>query len=112
MNHTPGRNKPGHWGLLMEYCCSSPGVSAQLLQFEVVQAHHFHRCCSDLRSPPGSAAACGGRSQKSKTRLGCFSAFCNNQSVLLLLILREGSTGHKRVCVHEIVPGSLAVIAT
>lgn len=64
--------------------CSSPGVSAQLLQFEVVQAHHFHRCCSDLKSP----------SQKAKTKLGCFSVLCNNQSVMLLLTHREDSTGH------------------
>lgn len=94
MNHIPGPNKPGHWGLLMGHCCSSPGVSAQLLQFEVVQAHCFHRCCSDLQSPPGPAAACEGHSHKSKTKLGCFSAFCNNQPVLLILIHRKDSTEH------------------
>lgn len=92
MNHIPGPNKAGHWGLLMGYCCSSPGVSAQLLQLEVVQVHHFHRCWSP--SSLGSAAARGGHSHKGKTKLGSFSAFWNNQSVLLLLILRGDSPEH------------------
>lgn len=54
-----------------------------------------------------------GCSQKGKTRLGCFSAFCHNQSVLLLLLIhRQDSTGHSRGCVRGSVPGPLALIAT
>lgn len=113
MNHTLAPIRPGHWGLLMKHCCSSPSTHAQLLQFKVVHAHHFHTCCCDLRSLSGSAAVHGGHSQTGKTMLVLFflhtaitSLYCPSKSTKRTT---QGTTGG---CVYESGLGSLALIAT
>jgi len=89
----------------MRHCCSSPGVSMQLLQLEITSRDATVISEALQGAPP----YIGVNSQTGKTKLGCLHAAvtCPQCSSVFIESTTWGTTGS---CVYESVPGSLAVI--